>query len=105
MTLTSSNSSKSTGSLGRGSHVGREADFADPGTYALVDVAGESVVVVRGRDRVCAPSTTSAGIAARRSSTRPTAETPATSSAFSARTTPGSTTSTARSAARRTPTS
>ena len=50
--------------------VGREADLSDPGTYALVDVAGESVIVVRGRDALCAPSTTCAGIAARRSSTR-----------------------------------
>ena len=32
--------------------VGREADFETPGTYALVDVAGESVIVVRGRDGV-----------------------------------------------------
>jgi glycine betaine catabolism A len=33
-------------------NVGREQDFADAGTYALVDVAGESVIVVRGRDGV-----------------------------------------------------
>jgi glycine betaine catabolism A len=32
--------------------VGREADIADPGTYALIDLDGESVIVVRGRDGV-----------------------------------------------------
>ncbi len=31
-------------------NVGRESDFDAPGTYALIDVAGESVIVVRGRD-------------------------------------------------------
>jgi Rieske 2Fe-2S family protein len=32
--------------------AGRDADFETPGTYALVDVAGESVIIVRGRDGV-----------------------------------------------------
>jgi Rieske 2Fe-2S family protein len=32
--------------------VGREHDFDAPGTYGLVDVAGEGVIVVRGRDSV-----------------------------------------------------
>ena len=32
--------------------VAREADFGQPGTYALVEVGGESVIVVRGRDDV-----------------------------------------------------
>ena len=31
-------------------NVGREADLEAPGTYALIDVATESVIVVRGRD-------------------------------------------------------
>jgi glycine betaine catabolism A len=33
-------------------NVGRQADFDTPGTYGLVDVAGESIIVVRGRDNV-----------------------------------------------------
>jgi glycine betaine catabolism A len=33
-------------------NVGRAPDFDTPGTYALVDLAGESVIVVRGRDGV-----------------------------------------------------
>jgi Rieske 2Fe-2S family protein len=32
--------------------AGRVADFGAPGTYALLDVSGESVIVVRGRDDV-----------------------------------------------------
>jgi Rieske 2Fe-2S family protein len=32
--------------------VGRAADVAEPGTYAVVEVAGESVALVRGRDAV-----------------------------------------------------
>ncbi len=30
--------------------VGRESDTPDPGTYALVELDGESIIVVRGRD-------------------------------------------------------
>src|SRR5690349_21341693 len=33
-------------------NVGRVADFETPGTYALVNVAGESVIIVCGRDSV-----------------------------------------------------
>src|SRR5687768_13672038 len=32
--------------------VGREEDVADPGTYLLAHAAGESVLVIRGRDNV-----------------------------------------------------
>ena len=32
--------------------VAREADLEQPGTYSLVDVAGEGVILVRGRDTV-----------------------------------------------------
>jgi len=32
--------------------IGRAADFETPGTYGVVDVAGESIIVVRGRDNV-----------------------------------------------------
>ena len=31
--------------------VGREEDAPDPGTYTLVELDGESIIVVRGRDR------------------------------------------------------
>ena len=84
--------------------VGREEDVAEPGTYLLVRVAGESVAVVRDRagfgQRVPQRLPPPRVDAARRARRRCTA---ARSCASSARTTPGSTTSTVRCSAPRTP--
>ena len=52
-------------------YVARADEAPEPGDFVTVDVAGESVVVVRGQDeRAARASTTSAGIAARASATR-----------------------------------
>ena len=80
--------------------VGREEDAAAPGTYFLAEVDDEPLIVVRAATACCARSTTSAAIAARPWS-RSSAARP---SASSARTTPGSTTSTGRSSGPSTPT-
>ena len=36
-------------------HAGREEDVAAPGSYLVVDVAGESVLVVRTRENTLRP--------------------------------------------------
>ena len=85
--------------------VGREESVAEPGTYMLARAAGESVIIMRDRQGVLRAVY---NVCRHRGSTlldEPGTETVASarSSVSSAPTTPGSTTSTARSAARRTP--
>ena len=86
--------------------VGREEDVGAPGTYLLVRVAGESVAIIRDRSGAVRAFH---NVCRHRGSTLvdepPTAAGAASSCASSARITPGSTTSTGRSDARRTPTS
>ena len=53
--------------------VCHESEIAEPGEWRSLDYLGESVIVMRGDDGRCAPSPTSAAIAARGWSTGPAA--------------------------------
>ena len=44
--------------------VGRADGLAGPGDYLAADVAGESIIVVRGPDGTCPAATTCAGTGA-----------------------------------------